>query len=217
MNLELLTVCVGLVGMTAVAVWALSRCADRDCTIVEQNERIACLRFDRDTVLDVLVGLESTNATLEAENDALRADNRRLTELHRIDPNTTIVTRNRELEAEVAGALELLQAETAARVAAQNEAAVAAGDLKVLTGYLDSEIRGVELARKILADTAADTACEVCGDTDDPGLVVWPDTGCLTQCDACGGTGERRTEECEPDPAGEIARVVALTDYGVRE
>lgn len=211
MNLELLTVCVGLVGMTAVAVWALSRCADRDCTIVEQDERIACVRLDRNT-------LRATIAALEADNDALRAENRRLTELHRIDPDTTIVARNRELEAEVAHRDVLLQAETAARVVAQNQAAVAAGDLKVLAGYLDSELRGVELARKVLADTAADTACEVCGDTDDPGFVVWPDTGCLTRCDACDGTGERRnTEECEPDPAGEIARVVALTDYGVRE
>lgn len=32
--------------------------------------------------------------------------------------------------------------------------------------------------------------CPVCGDTDDPGYVIWPTTGCLTRCDECGGTGE---------------------------
>lgn len=37
--------------------------------------------------------------------------------------------------------------------------------------------------------------CPVCGDSDDPGEVIWPATGCLTRCDTCNGTA------LVPDPS----------------
>lgn len=36
-----------------------------------------------------------------------------------------------------------------------------------------------------------DKPCETCGDTDDPGDVICPSTGCLTRCDDCVGTGRQ--------------------------